>query len=58
MTPDRDAIRAALPHYWRKAFDRAAVWHTSDTLHAGVTLHSAAGRRVLASISCEGYEKE
>lgn len=20
--PDRDAVRAALPHYWRKAFDR------------------------------------
>ena len=25
LAPDRDAIRDALPHYWRKAFDRAQL---------------------------------
>lgn len=55
MTPDRDAIRAALPHYWRKAFDRATVWHTADSLRANCTLYDVRGR-VLASIYCDGYE--
>lgn len=55
MTPDRDAIRAALPHYWRKAFDRATMWHTADSLKANCTLHDVRGR-VLASIYCDGYE--
>lgn len=63
LTPDHAAIRAALPHYWRKAFDRAthngmaSFSHTRDTLHACIDLRDARGRH-LTTISCEGYEKD
>lgn len=55
MTPDRDAIRAALPHYWRAAFDRSTMWHTADSLRANCTLYTARGR-LIGSIYCDGYE--
>lgn len=58
LTPDKAAIRAALPHYWRKAFDRnPTCWHTSESLHAHMTLHGYRGQ-VLATIACDGYERE
>ncbi len=32
-------------------------WHTSESLHAHMTLHGYRGQ-VLATISCDGYERE
>lgn len=61
MTPDHAAIRQALPHQYRKAFDRAtsgmSFGHTADTLHASLTLYTTRGR-CLGTIHCEGYERE
>ena len=54
LTPDRDAVRAALPHYWRKAFDRTTFWHIDGQKTPYCTLYSTRGRR-LATISCVGY---
>lgn len=45
--PDREAVRAALPAMYRKAFDRdGAFWYDNDdnTKAAYSTLHDARGR--------------
>jgi len=44
--PDRAAIREALPHYYRKAFDRAdgTFWLTEGTENFHVDLRDARGR--------------
>lgn len=34
MVPDYAAIREALPHYWRKAYDRAGGFWFPATLHS------------------------
>jgi hypothetical protein len=48
VKPDSAAIRAALPHYYRKAFDRAcgAIWFDKhdDNKPAYITLRDARGR--------------
>lgn len=59
MTPDKQAISEALPHYWRPAFHRAtangSLWHTEGTLHASVTLYGSRGK-TLGTVLCDGYE--
>lgn len=35
--PDYAAIRAAIPHYHRKAFDRAASWFYPLTMHSALS---------------------
>lgn len=57
LTPNRAAIREALPHYWRKAFDRTTMWHLNGTKSAHCDLRSTRGRS-LATINCEGYVYE
>lgn len=46
--PDNAALRAALPHRWRKAFDRSQLWHVENAARRSegfrVPLHSARGR--------------
>lgn len=37
LVPDYAAIRAALPHYHRKAFDRAGPWWFPLTLHSALS---------------------
>ena len=45
VTPDKAAVRNALPHYWRKAFDRASVWFPKDgDKPAYATLYNSRGR--------------
>ena len=58
LVPDYAAIRDALPHYHRKAFDRAETWFFPITLHsalsgipdpknaAGLCLRDARGNRL------------
>ena len=66
LTPDYAAIRAAIPHYHRKAFDRAGKWWFPLTLHsalsgipdaknsAGLTLHDSKGR-ILGTLYATPY---
>lgn len=54
FTPDRAAVRAALPHQWRKAFDRAMVWHETERPRATASLRDSRGR-VIATLFFEGY---
>ncbi len=44
--PDNDAVRAALPYRWRKAFDRAdsAWWFNEAGTTATAKIHTARGR--------------
>lgn len=46
VSPDAAAVRSALPHYWRKAFDRAgSFWFPKDGNGAAhVALHDSRGR--------------
>lgn len=46
VKPDAAAVRSALPHYWRKAFDRAgSFWFPMDGDGTGrITLHDSRGR--------------
>ena len=37
LTPDYTAIRAAIPHYHRKAFDRAGGWRFPLTLNSALS---------------------
>lgn len=37
LVPDYAAIRAAIPHYHRKAFDRAGTWFFPITLHSALS---------------------
>lgn len=37
LVPDYAAIRDAIPHYHRKAFDRAAMWFFPVTLHSALS---------------------
>lgn len=63
VVPDVDAVRECLPHYYRKAFDRAgqAFWFTSeagkgaDNSPAYCTLYSARGR-LLNTLYATPYE--
>ena len=52
--PDWDAVKSALPHYWRKAFDRALKWNVDGTNQAYCSLRDLRGR-FLATVNCAGY---
>lgn len=59
--PDKQAIREALPHYYRKAFDRSngQFWFTEpNNGFAHLSLHPARGRGVLVSIWATPYEAQ
>jgi|GEM_PF-2591796 len=63
LAPDREAIRAALPHYWRKAFDRSSLsQYSRQTCEFGsegvfYRLYSSLNRP-LVTIYCEPYEMQ
>jgi len=64
LAPDHDAVREALPHYWRKAFDRGGrFWYdrnarmTPDGLKGSapyLTLRGSRGR-ILATLYAIPY---
>jgi hypothetical protein len=41
VVADRAAIREALPHHWRKAFDRAQIWWSNEAPRASCTLYGS-----------------
>lgn len=53
-SPDRRAVRNALPHGLRRAWDTAFVWHADDAAYASATLYGSRGK-ALAIVQCEGY---
>ena len=53
LVPDYSAIRSALPHYHRKAFDRAGPWVFRST--PGVSVSNARDARLVASLMLFDY---
>lgn len=41
VVADRAAIRSALPHQWRKAFDRSQLWWSNEAPRASATLYGS-----------------
>jgi len=44
VVADRAAMRSCVPHYWRKAFDRAQIWYRKGEPKGSITLYSARGQ--------------